>query len=307
MTEPRILPEVLVADVMSPDPGDLAVDHDDLPVIAEVQLEAISLALAGIERRHFDAHSAQLVEIAGRELVTPDLVVDEIDAHTFLRPGDKVLPDPASEAVVLHDEELEQDIVRGAIDPFEDARESRLPVDQQVHAIAAQHRHLAQGLDDMQRRVSFHVLEAKRSDRVAQLSLAVRNPVVRGAPQRDIPPEPAASEHPIRRHREVREGVQRHEPRDRALRGTRAHDRVNRREQTQRMREEDQRGHDHLASPSGFSGSLSATACITARRASLEMNVITTRHATIPPRRIPSCRTSAWRSLLAMPTMCLPA
>ena len=51
----RIFAEILVADIVPADKSRPAVDDDDLAMVAEVELEAVGVALAGVERADLHA------------------------------------------------------------------------------------------------------------------------------------------------------------------------------------------------------------------------------------------------------------
>ena len=52
VAELRIEAQVLVAHIVAADPGGVAIDDDDLAVVAKVELKSIASSLGGIESRH---------------------------------------------------------------------------------------------------------------------------------------------------------------------------------------------------------------------------------------------------------------
>jgi hypothetical protein len=46
-----VLSQILVADIVTADPGFLSVDHDDLAMVAKIDLETIGAPLGGVELR----------------------------------------------------------------------------------------------------------------------------------------------------------------------------------------------------------------------------------------------------------------
>jgi len=124
----RIAAEIFVADVQAADPRGTAVHHDDLPVIAEVDLETIGAAADAVKRPHLDPSRAHPRDTTPRQVVAPDLVVENVDAHAGACAVEKTLLQRASDPIVAHDVELDQHIVARAFDPGEDRRERRFAV-----------------------------------------------------------------------------------------------------------------------------------------------------------------------------------
>jgi hypothetical protein len=75
-----IFAEVFVADVVAADEGGAAVGDDDFAVIAEVELEAVGVAFAGVEGTDVDAGVAEGTEIGGGETVAADFVEEDVAA-----------------------------------------------------------------------------------------------------------------------------------------------------------------------------------------------------------------------------------
>ncbi|MNP37926.1 hypothetical protein D3C76_1314030 [compost metagenome] len=63
--QPRVTTQVFVADVMPADKTLQPVDHDDLAMVAEVDLEAIEPATASCERLDLYSAIAQYLAVAG--------------------------------------------------------------------------------------------------------------------------------------------------------------------------------------------------------------------------------------------------
>ncbi|MNH16854.1 hypothetical protein D3C79_765040 [compost metagenome] len=60
-----------------------AIDHDDLAVVAEVDLEAVEPAAAGSEGADVHAAVTQLLAVGGRQGVAADAVIEHVDLHAF--------------------------------------------------------------------------------------------------------------------------------------------------------------------------------------------------------------------------------
>jgi hypothetical protein len=81
----RVRAEIFDADVVAADERAVAVDDDDLAMVAEVQLEAVDELAAGRERMHVDAAAAQRVDVAARQIEAADAVVQQIAARRLRR------------------------------------------------------------------------------------------------------------------------------------------------------------------------------------------------------------------------------
>ena len=152
-----------------------------------------------------------------------DLVIQDEDPYPRSRPFEQDLLELAAELVVLEDEELYQHVFFGRRDALEDAAEGRLSINQQLDLIATQIRDLGEVLGRPTGRLLLTSGGAEMPGFLRSRPVDVADLVVSFLSRRDIPLEPAASEHPIRRHRYVGEGVERDDPGDRALRGPGAH------------------------------------------------------------------------------------
>src|SRR5215472_11605186 len=99
----RASAQILVSDVQPTDIGLLAVDHDDFPMIAKVDLKASGQAAAGEEGKGLDARRSQLADVTSRQRTRADRIVEEIDAHPRSRLGEQPLLQLASDAIVVDD------------------------------------------------------------------------------------------------------------------------------------------------------------------------------------------------------------
>jgi hypothetical protein len=131
-------PHVLVADVVTADPGGVAVNDHDLTVIAEVDLKAVAGAFSGVEVEDLDAGVAELFEIALGQAAASDLVVQEIYSDTGTGSLEQGRLELAAELVIMDDEELDQDVFLRLGDSFENAGERRIAVHQELDLVAAQ-------------------------------------------------------------------------------------------------------------------------------------------------------------------------
>src|SRR5476649_580417 len=77
VSEVRVAAKIFVADVVAPNVSGLAVDDDDLAVVAEVDLEAIAKVAAGQERTCFHRGFAELAQVSLGKLVRADLIVEK--------------------------------------------------------------------------------------------------------------------------------------------------------------------------------------------------------------------------------------
>lgn len=132
-----VFAEVFVADVVASDEGGATVCDDDLAVIAEVELEAVGVAFAGVEGTDVDPGVAEGLEVGGGEAVAADLVEEDVAADpgagAFCEGGGEAL----AEGVVVDDVELDEDVVAGGGDVREDGVESGFAVDEEFGVIAA--------------------------------------------------------------------------------------------------------------------------------------------------------------------------
>ena len=120
---------------MAADPRDLAVDHYDLAVIPEVELEAVAAALLRVELVDLGPRGAEFVHVGTREVVAADLVVQEAHPDPGLGPLDEVGLELPADPVVVDDVELDQDVLPGGVDALEDALEGGVPVHQELHGV----------------------------------------------------------------------------------------------------------------------------------------------------------------------------
>ncbi len=131
----RLVAEIFDTDVMSADEGTLAVDHDDLAVIAEIELETVD-EFARRECVDLDLALAQRIHIVARQVGRADAVIEEVDPDAGRRAGEQFVAQGTAERVVAHDEELDDDVVPRMVDRIEDRVEGRGAVDEQAQMIA---------------------------------------------------------------------------------------------------------------------------------------------------------------------------
>ena len=135
--ELRVPAHVLIPHVVASDPDLAPVHHHDLPVVAEVDLEPVARPLSGVEVEHLGPGVAKLLLVLLRQILAAHLVVQEVDAHSFPGLCQQVLLHLGTQLVVLHDEELEQDVVARPVYSLEDAGKRRLAVDQKLGLVSA--------------------------------------------------------------------------------------------------------------------------------------------------------------------------
>ncbi len=123
----RLLAQVFDADVVPADEAAQAIDDHYLAMVAEVHLEAIDHPAAGAERMHLHAALAQLVDIAARQRVATDAVVQQEHVDAIRRALQQQLRQALAEGVVADDEELHQHDFLCRRDGFEHRIEDALP------------------------------------------------------------------------------------------------------------------------------------------------------------------------------------
>ncbi len=102
---------------MSADESGVAVDHDDLAVIARVDLATIGAVAVGGETGNFNTAVTQLLKEASIRLVAADLVIEEVDGDTAPDRPQKAIAEALSQPVVAEDVELDQNVVLCRFDP----------------------------------------------------------------------------------------------------------------------------------------------------------------------------------------------
>jgi len=176
------------------------------------------------------------------------LIVEEAHPHTSLGPLDEMVLDLAPDLVVVHDEELEEDVLLGLIDEVEDVAKCGVAVDQQLHRVALEVGNPGQQLGGPAG--GAHLL-GRRPELVGRsLGLVadagdLLQPASAGA---GVSLKTAAPEHPVCRHRDIRKGVERHRPGNGALLGSSAHDGVDGGDGPQHVKQ-DHSGRNHPSSP----------------------------------------------------------
>ena len=242
--------QVLVAHVVAADPGDLSVDHHVLAVVAEVELEAVVSPLGGVELRLLDAGRLELGEIALGKAHAAHLVVQHEHLDAPIGAVDQRGFEPASETVVVDDVELDEGVVLGLGEPLEDAGERGLTVHQQRRIIAAQEGTVGESLHRLVVGHPIETLDGERFEAFPHRGLELFHLLVAAVPGFDIALEAPPSKNPIRGNRDVGEGVEADAPGDGALGGARRHDRVDRREEAEHVKDDDDGCYPHpLPSP----------------------------------------------------------
>ena len=135
-TEIGVQSQVLVTDIETADPTRDAVHHDHLAMIPEVELKPITPPLGRLERTDLHTSRPQFFYIAFRQPAAADLVVQDEDTNPGICAFDQCLLDAPAEAVVVDHVELEQDVLAGPGDAFENAVEGRVTVNEQLCAVA---------------------------------------------------------------------------------------------------------------------------------------------------------------------------
>ena len=145
----RIAADVLVAHIQAADISHAAVDHDDFAVVAEIDLERVPPPPVAAERsdRHAGRRQVAFEGARAADAAAADLVVQEQHADAFPGLADQPRLQFPPQLIVANDEELDEDVFLGRVDPAEDLAESRLAVHQQLDEIAVRERHLGQDLE----------------------------------------------------------------------------------------------------------------------------------------------------------------
>jgi hypothetical protein len=160
-----------------------------------------------------DAGGVELLEVAAGELVGADLVVEEVNADAGLRAVDEGLLEALADAVVFDDVEVDQEVVLGGGDGFEDGLEGLLAVDEQGQFIAAGE---GQSAEDLR----------GAAEGVVGLDLVVAEAAVHVFGQLAELGIHAAAGAPVGGDGDPRDGEQRDDPGDGALGGPHRHDGV---------------------------------------------------------------------------------
>jgi hypothetical protein len=108
-------------------------------VITKVDLKAVKPAAAGREGLDLDAALAQRLHITVGQGVTANPVVQQVNRHAFGGFVQQQISQTLTEAVVVDDEELDQDGFLCLADGVENRIERGSTVDQQSHFVVARH------------------------------------------------------------------------------------------------------------------------------------------------------------------------
>ena len=176
-----------------------------------------------------------------------DLVVEHVAPHARARLRDERVLEPPAEPVVVDDEKLHEHVIARLLDALEDRAKRRLAVDEQLRVIAARRRELREFFQQRRARRLRLRRRAHREKIARELPLRVAHLRLDLAPEHDVTLEARPPENPIRRHRDIRKRVQRHRPRDRALRGSHVEDRVDGSQRAEQMAERDDERAPRLA------------------------------------------------------------
>ncbi|MNF85125.1 hypothetical protein D3C84_675110 [compost metagenome] len=102
------LPHVLIPHVVPAHEAEHAVDHHNLAVITEVDLEAIEPAAAGGEGFDLDTAVAQRLYIAVGQGVAADSIVEQVNRDAFGGFFQQQFVQALTEAIVVKDKKLNQ-------------------------------------------------------------------------------------------------------------------------------------------------------------------------------------------------------
>ena len=125
------------ADVDAAGEGDAAVDHQDLAMVAVVDLVD---ALHRVELADGDAGLAQLVEVCLRRLDRADAVVEDVHPHALLHLGGEECGEPLADFACIEDVGADIDVVARARHRVEHRLVGAGTVDQEAAVVAADHR-----------------------------------------------------------------------------------------------------------------------------------------------------------------------
>ncbi len=150
----RVEPEMLVADVEPAGEGDPAIDHDELAVVAVVDLEPSQRTARPARREDLDPGGAQVAHEGPGQAEPAERVMEQGDRDAGPRPLHERVLQPLPDAVVADDVELDENIVLGGRDGLEDGAVGVLPVDQEVDTVAAARREPGEPLEGRQAAVA---------------------------------------------------------------------------------------------------------------------------------------------------------
>jgi hypothetical protein len=105
-----VLSQILVADIVTADPGFLSVDHDDLAMVAKIDLETIGAPLGGVELVGLDAIGRHVRQIGVGQVVAADLVVKHANLHPLPGLGRQSIFELTAQSVGTQDVKLDQNI-----------------------------------------------------------------------------------------------------------------------------------------------------------------------------------------------------
>ncbi len=221
MAETGRTTHVFVGHVQPADEAGLAVDDDDLPVVAEVDLEPVAAAAFGMKVQYLDACRQQVCDIGARKADAADPVIENMDADSGAGALGKVARHVASEAVVAEGVEFHKDIGFGGVDRGEDVVESRRSIDQQPGGVSGKNLVPGERLECGD--VRFPVAQPVEIGRgiAGDFAREIVDGAAHLAAHLDIAVKAVVAEEEKGRHREMRRGEQEDDPTDRALRGSR--------------------------------------------------------------------------------------
>ena len=103
-------PEIFVADIEPADPSRFAVHHHDLAMVTKIQLPKIRRSVSSIKRMNLHAGGAQLFLVTRRQMLAPDFIEEQGDAHAFPSFGHERLLKLPAQLVVAQNIELDQQV-----------------------------------------------------------------------------------------------------------------------------------------------------------------------------------------------------
>ena len=110
----------------------MAVDDHEFTVIAKVKLKTIAPSTGGLEPLDAHATLAQGAQPLSWQLTATDFIVEKIDLDAYSRPLHQPLLQFPAERVVMHNEELHQQVIARRVDRREKGLKSRVTIEQQI-------------------------------------------------------------------------------------------------------------------------------------------------------------------------------
>ena len=145
-----MLADVFITHVVAADERFDPVDDDDLAMVSKVDPQRIAPPGRGLERGHFRAGVAEILEVFFRQTVTPQGVVKDIDPHPCGRFGHQSVFDTLAQFIGTEDVELKQDVLLSPLNALDDGIEGRLSVDEQIDVVLTRQWEQRQVLQQLQ-------------------------------------------------------------------------------------------------------------------------------------------------------------